>query len=70
MVENMTVSAGDVIRCANKDGKLAWYINGTLVNGQPAGWPLTRTLSDACLDSLVPAFSGKGQWSITTVELE
>jgi BTB/POZ domain len=62
VVENLTVSEGDVIRCVHKDRKVAWYINEILVNGQPA--ELHKIAGE------IPAFSGKGQWWITKVDLE
>jgi hypothetical protein len=70
VVENLTVEDGDLIRCdKNKDGKVAWYINGTLVNGQPAELPDDLRTS-RCMNDVIPAFSGKGQWWITKIDLQ
>jgi BTB/POZ domain len=67
-VENLTVEEGDLIRCERKEGIVAWYVNGTRVNGQPAELPDDLRPSN-CIDAAIPAFSGKGQWWIAKVDL-
>jgi BTB/POZ domain len=58
-MENVTIAdEGDVIRCENKGGKVAWYFNGTLVNGQPAALPADLQ-SINYITGTIPAFSGK-----------
>ena len=70
-IENLTATKGDIVRCvkgANKDS-IRWYLNETLLQGN-VGWSVDGVNVDQFHSQLIPAFSGKGTWSITKVDLD
>jgi hypothetical protein len=60
---DLSVGKGDVIRCEKLHTTFTWHVNGTVVPNTPS---LPENFST---QNYIPAFSGKGQWWITKVEL-
>jgi hypothetical protein len=58
-VQDLSIDEGSVIRCENRGKR--WFVNGN---------EIASSFLPAIDQSVIPAFSGKGKWKITAVELE
>jgi len=65
-VAGLSAGKGDLVRCEKAQGQFQWYVNGESI-------PHKQGANSNCISRLshyIPAFSGKGQWWITKVELD
>lgn len=66
--DGLDTSEGTVIRCENRGER--WLVNGQLVASSIALEETFQFPPDLMQYSLIPAFSGKGDWQICEVELD
>jgi len=62
-IENFAVESNDTITCSRDEDSVHWYLNGTRIEG------LEAPMKGYTNAYYVPAFSGKGTWEITGIEL-
>ena len=68
MLDGISTEKGTVIRCENKGER--WLVNGQLVASSIALEETFQLPPDLQQYSLIPAFSGKGDWKVCEVELD
>ncbi|KAL7545293.1 hypothetical protein ACHAWF_008647 [Thalassiosira exigua] len=67
-LDGVSAEEGTVVRCENKGER--WLVNGQLVASSIALEETFQLRPDLQQYSLVPAFSGKGDWKVCEVELD
>lgn len=67
-LDGLATEHGTVIRCENKGER--WLVNGQLVASSIALEETFQLPPDLQQYSLIPAFSGRGEWKVCEVELD
>ena len=67
-LDGLTAAQGTIVRCENKGER--WLVNGELVASSIALESPFQLPPDLQQYSLIPAFSGRGNWRVVEVELD